>query len=91
MKNKFFQIIFVLICFFVFIPVATFAVGIYIPEKAYAKIPEAGKKLVTDYITNGRCFVTTKLQREGSDASFANEFYNRKTCLSHETDCSCKF
>ena len=40
MKNKFFQIILVLICFFGFIPVATFADGVYIPEKAYAKLPD---------------------------------------------------
>ncbi len=41
----------------------------WLSTNGFAKIPEAGKHIVADYITNGWCFVTAKLHREGSGFS----------------------
>jgi hypothetical protein len=41
----------------------------WLNTNGFAKISESGKNVVTDYITNGWCFVTAKLQREGSGFS----------------------
>jgi len=47
----------------------TDALDTWLTTNGFAKIPEAGEKIVSDYITSGWCFVTVKLQRKGSGFS----------------------